>query len=163
MHKNRPFLGLRNNGHLLSVVGVQLLRHIWLSVTPRSHAKPPYPSLSPKVRLSVHWISDVIQPSHPLPPSFPFAFSLFQHQGLFQWVDSLHQVAKVLKFQLQHQTFTILIPGWFPLGLTGLISLLSKGLSRVFSITTTQEHHFFSVQPSLWSSSHIHTWLVEKP
>ena len=51
---------------------------------------------------------------------------------------------------------------WFPLGLTGLISLQSKGLSRVFSNTTVQKHQFFSIQPSLWSNSHIHTWLLEK-
>ena len=51
----------------------------------------------------------------------------------------------------------------FPLGLTDLISLLSKGLSRVFSNTTVQKHQFFSTQLSLWSNSHIHTWLLEKP
>ena len=55
------------------------------------------------------------------------------------------------------------IQGWFPLGLTGLISLLSKGLSRVFSSTTIWKHHLFEDQPSLWSSSHICTWLMEKP
>ena len=48
------------------------------------------------------------------------------------------------------------IQDWFPLGLTGLISLQSKGLSRVFSSTTIQKHQFFSIQPSLWSNSHIH-------
>ena len=52
-----------------------------------------------------HWVSDAIQPSHPLlPPSLP-AFNLSQHQALFQWVSSSHQVAKVLEFQLQHQSF----------------------------------------------------------
>ena len=55
------------------------------------------------------------------------------------------------------------IQDWFPLGLTGLISLLSKGLSRAFSNTTVQKHQFFSAQPSLYSNSHIHTWLLEKP
>ena len=55
------------------------------------------------------------------------------------------------------------IQGWFSLGLTGLISLLSKGLTRVFSSTTIWKHQFFSPQPSLWSNSHIHTWLLEKP
>ena len=54
------------------------------------------------------------------------------------------------------------IQGWFPLGLTGLISLKSKGLSRVFS-STDQKHEFFRAQPSLWSNPHIHTWLQEKP
>ena len=55
------------------------------------------------------------------------------------------------------------IQGSFPLGLTGLISFLSKGLSRVFSSTIIQKHQFFSAQPSLLSSSHINTWLVKKP
>ena len=50
---------------------------------------------------------------------------------------------------------------WFPLGWTGWISLHSKGLSRVFSSTTAQKHQFFDTQPSLRSSSHIHTWLLE--
>ena len=55
------------------------------------------------------------------------------------------------------------IQGWFPLGLTVLISLRSKGLSRIFPTTTAQKPQFFSVQPSLWSNTHIHTWLLEKP
>ena len=55
------------------------------------------------------------------------------------------------------------IQGWFPLGLTGLISLQSKGLSRVFSNTTVWKHQFFGTQPSLWSNSHICTWLLGKP
>ena len=53
------------------------------------------------------------------------------------------------------------IQDWFPLGWTGLLSLQSKGLSRVFSNTTAQKHQF-RAQPSLWSNSHIHTWLLEK-
>ena len=53
----------------------------------------------------VHWVSDAIQPSHPLSsPSLP-ALNLSQHQGLFKWVSSSHKVAKVLEFQLQHQSF----------------------------------------------------------
>ena len=53
----------------------------------------------------VHWVDDAIQPSHPLSSPSPFAFNLPQHQALFQWVGSSHQVAKVLEFQLQHQSF----------------------------------------------------------
>ena len=53
--------------------------------------------------------------------------------------------------------------GWFLLGLTGLITLVSKVLSRVFSITTVGKHQFFGAQPSLWSNSHIRIWLLEKP
>ena len=55
------------------------------------------------------------------------------------------------------------IQNWYPLGLTGLISLQSKGLSRVFSNTTAQKQQFFCVQRSLWYNSNIHTWLLEKP
>ena len=53
----------------------------------------------------VRWVGDAIQPSHPLSSPFPPAFNLSQHQGLFKWVSSSHQVAKVLEFQLQHQSF----------------------------------------------------------
>ena len=101
----------------------------------------------------VHRVSDAIQPSHLLfSPSS--AFNLSQHQGLFQWVGSSHQVAKVLEFQLQHQSFQWIFR-------TDLLSL--QGLSRVFSNTTIQEHQIFSTQLSLWSNSHIHTWLLGKP
>ena len=53
----------------------------------------------------VHWVGDPIQPSHPLLSLSPPTFSLSQHQGLFKWVSSSHQVAKVLEFQLQHRSF----------------------------------------------------------
>ena len=56
-------------------------------------------------QIHVHWVADIIQPSHPLSPPSPPALSLSQHQSLFQWVSSLHQVAKVLELQLQLQSF----------------------------------------------------------
>ena len=56
-------------------------------------------------QIHVHWVGDAIQPSHPLSSPSSLTFNLSQHQGLFQWVSSLHQVAKVLEFQLQHQSF----------------------------------------------------------
>ena len=59
--------------------------------------------------------------------------------------------------------FPMNIQDWFPLGLTGLISLQSKGLSRVFSSTIVGKYKFFSTQPSLWSNSDTHTWILEKP
>ena len=100
----------------------------------------------------VHWVSDAIQPFHPLLPPFPSALNFSHHKDLFQWVSSSHQLAKlgasalasVLPMNIQH---------WFPLGLTGLISLQSKGLSRVSSNTTVWRHPFFGAQPSLWSNS----------
>ena len=111
----------------------------------------------------VHCVRDAIQPSHPLSSPSPPAFNLLEHQSFFQWVSSLHQVAKVLEFQLQHQSLqwtprTDLLLGW-----TGWISLLTKGLSRVFSNTTVQKHQLFGTLPSLWSNSHVYTWLLGKP
>ena len=93
----------------------------------------------------VYWVSDAIQPSHPLLSPSPPALNLSAHQGLFTWVSSSHQVAKVLEFQLQHQSFQ-----WTP----RTISLQSKGLSRVFSNTTVQKHQFFGAQFSSQSNSH---------
>ena len=109
----------------------------------------------------VHRVSDAIQPSHPLTFPSPPAFNLSQHQSSFQWVNSLHQMIKVLEFQLQYQSFRE-YSGLISLGLTGWISLQSKGLSRVFSNTTVLKHQSFSTQLSLWSNSHNHTWLLEK-
>ena len=70
------------------------------------HTRPPCPSPLPVfTQTHVHWVSDAIQPSHLLwSPSAP-AFILSQHQGLFQWISSLHQLVKVLEFQFQHQSF----------------------------------------------------------
>ena len=80
----------------------------------------------------------------------------FQMSQLFAWGDQSIGVsvsASVLPMNIQD---------WFPLRWTGWISLQSKGLSRVFSNTTVQKHQFFSAQLSLWSNSHIHTWLLVK-
>ena len=107
----------------------------------------------------LHRFSDAIPPSHPQSSPFPLAFNLSKHQGVFQWVSVSHQVAKVLELQLQHpmniqyiNEYSVLpmnIQDWLPLGWTGLISLLPKGFSRVFSKTTVQKHQFFSTQLSL--------------
>ena len=78
------------------------------SLQPRGlqHARLPVHNQLPELtQTHVHWVSDTIQPSHPLSTPSPPAFNLSQHQGLFEWSSSSHQVAKVLKFQLQHQSF----------------------------------------------------------
>ena len=78
------------------------------SLRPREsrHARPPCPSPTPGVHSnSRHRLGDAIQPSHPLSSPFPPALNLSQHQGLFKWVSSSHQMAKVLEFHLQHQSF----------------------------------------------------------
>jgi len=71
----------------------------------RTPGLPVHHQLPELTQTHVHWASDAIQPSHPLPSPLPSTFNLSQHQGLFQWVSSSHQVAKVLEFQLQHQSF----------------------------------------------------------
>ena len=96
----------------------------------------------------VHWVDDAIQPSHPLSSPSPLNLQSFPVSRSFQWVSCSSQVAKVLEFQLQHQSPTN-IQDWFPLGLTVWISLQSKELLRVFSNTTVQKHQFFSTQLSL--------------
>ena len=127
---------------------------------------PVHHQLPELAQIHVHRVSDAIQPPYPLMSPSPPACNLSQHQGLFQWVSSSHQVAKVLKLQLQHQSFQWLFRAdffridWLDLLGTGWVS---KGLSRVFSNTTVQKHQFFSAQFSIQSNSHIHTWLLEKP
>ena len=101
----------------------------------------------------VHWV-DAIQPSHPLSSPSPPALSLFQHQGFFQWVSSLHH-SQSIEASASVLVLPVNIQDWFPLGLTGLFFLQSKELSSVFSSTSIQKHQFFSAQPSFWSSSHI--------
>ena len=115
----------------------------------------------------VRWVGDAIQPPRPLSSLSPPAPNPSQHQGLFQWVNSSHEVAKVLEFRppTNTQDWSPLTntQDWSPLEWTGWISLQSKGLSRVFSNTTVQKHQFFSAQLSSQSNSHIHTWPQEKP
>ena len=110
----------------------------------------------------VHWLGDAIQPSHPLSSPSPPAFNISQHQGIFQWVSSSHQVAKVFWVSASASVFPMNTQDWFPLGWTGLI-LQSKRFSRVFSNDIVQKHQFFGTQPFLESNSHIHPWLLDKP
>ena len=108
------------------------------------------PSPTPRVaQTHVHWVGDAIQPAHPLSSPSPPALNLSQHQGLFKWVSSSHQGAKVLGVTASTSVLPMNTQDWSPLGWTGWISLQSKGLSRVFSNTTVQKHQFFGTQLSL--------------
>ena len=87
--------------------GVQSLSRVWLC-SPMDCSTPGLPvhhQLPELTQTPVLWVSDDIQPSHPLSSPFPPTFNLSQHQGLFQWVSSSNQVAKVLELQFQHQSF----------------------------------------------------------
>ena len=106
-----------------------------------------------------HWVSDAISssvvPFSSYLQSFPASGSFLMSPHFESGGHSTGASASVLVLLMN-------IQGWFPLGLTGLISLLSKGLSGVFSSTKVRKHQFFGTLPSLQSSSHIHTWLLEK-
>ena len=128
------------------------------------HTRPCCPSSTPGVHSdscpSSQWchldISSFVVPFSSCPQSLPASES-FPMSQLFAWGGQSTGVsasASVLPKKTQD---------WPPLRWIGWISLQSKGLSRVFSSTTVQKHQFFGAQLSLWSNSHIHTWLLEKP
>ena len=132
------------------------------SLWPQEYSTPDFPVLHYLLEFAqthVHCIDDAIQPSHPvLSPSSP-ALKLSQHQGFFSvsWLFALG--GQSIRASASASVLPMNIQGWCPLGLTGLISLLST----VCSSTTVGKHQFFSVQPFLWSNSHNYTWLLEKP
>ena len=128
---------------------VQSLRCVQLFETPWTETRQASLSITNSRSLlrHVHQVSDAIKPSHPLSYPSPPAFSLSHHQDLFQSVGSSHQMAKLLEFQLQHQSFHQ-DSGLIFLGWTGWISVKSKGFSRDFSNNTVQKHQFFSAQLS---------------
>ena len=125
------------------------------------HTRLLCPPLSPRIcsnSCPLSWwchptISVSVAPFSSFPQSFPASGSFPMSCLFVRGSQSIgaSASASVLPMNIQ---------GWFPLGLTDLI-LQSKGLSRVFSNTTVRKHRFFSVQPSLWSNSHIHRWLLK--
>ena len=148
---------------LIKFSSVQLLSRARLFATPElQHTRPPCPSAThgvyssscPLSQWSHPTISPSVVPFSSCLQSFPASVGSFPMSQLFaSGGQSIGTSASVLPMSIQ---------GWFPLGLTGWISLQSRGLSRVFSNTAVQKHQFFSVQPSSWSYSHIHTWLLKK-
>ena len=157
--------------HYLSailIVVVQLLSHVQVFAAPWPVAfQAPLSSTSSQSLLKFMSIELVMLSKclTALSSIVPFSFSLqpfppsgsFSMTWLFAWGGlsiGASDSASVLPKNIQ---------GWFPLGLTGLISLQIKGLSRVFSSTIIRKHQFFNTQCSLWSNSHIRTRLLEKP
>ena len=128
------------------------------------HTRSPCPSPTPGVYSNLcpvsQWcnltISSSVIPFSSCLQSFPASGSFLKSQFFASAGQNIGTSASASVFPMNIQDL-------FPLGLTSLISLQSKGLSGVFSNTTVQKHQFFSIQPSLWSNSHIHTWLLEKP
>ena len=144
---------------------VQSFSHVWrFAFQGLQYLRLPCPSLTPGAYLNscpLSWwchptISSCVVPFSSCLQSFPASGS-FQ---MSQFFTSGHQRIGV---SATTSVFPMKIQDWIPLGCTGWISLQSKGFSRVISNTTVQKHQFFCAQPSLWSNSHIHTWLLEKP
>ena len=129
---------------------LQLLSHVQLFATRWTRACQA--SLSFTISQSFH-------------PVFPFSNCLqsFLGPGSFPMSWLFPSGAQSIGASASASILPMNIQDWFPLGLTGLISLQSKGLSRVFFSTTIWKHQFSGTQPSLCSSSHIYTWLLEKP
>ena len=128
------------------------------------HTRPPCPSPTPGVHSdscpSSLWghpaISSSVIPFSPCPQSLPASESFPMNQ-LFAWGSQSTGISALASFLPKKSQ------GWSPSEWTGWISLQSKGLSRVFSNTTIQNHQFFGTQLSSQSNSHIHTWPLEKP
>ena len=145
------------------IIVVQLLNHVQLFATPLITSGQTSQSFTVSLSLLKFMSTESVMPSnhlilcHPLlllPSIFP-RVRIFPMSCIFaSGGQSIGPSASVLPVNIQ---------GWFPLRLTGLTSLLSKGYSRVFSNSTVQKHKFFSAQSSLWSNSHIHIWLLERP
>ena len=148
---------------ILTVVRLLLLfSHVWLC----SHmdcSMPGFPvfnHLQQFVQTHIHWVGDAIQPSHPLSSPFPCAFNLSQYHGVCQWIGSLHSLALHQSMSASASVLPMNIQDWFPLGFPGLISLLSKGLSRVFCSTTViQKHRIISARCSVVFMVQLHSHL----
>ena len=125
------------------------------------HARLPCPSLSLGVYSDLMSIESMMPSNYPS-SAIPFSScpQSFPASGSFPVTQFFTSGGQSIGVSASASVFPMNIQGWFPLGLTGLISLLSKGLSRVFSITTVRKHQFYGAQPSLWSNSHIRTWLL---
>ena len=128
------------------------------------HARPPCPSPTPGVYSDSCPLS---QWCHPTISSSVISLASrlqsFPPSGSFQMTQFFASGGQSIGVSASASVLEINTQDWFPLGWTGLISLQSKGLSRVFSNTTVQKHQFFGAQLSLWSNSHNHTQLLEKP
>ena len=146
---------------LRSVQSVLLLSRVWLFVIPWTAApQTPLSSTTSQRLLQFMSIESAI-----LSSAAPFFFCLqsFPASGSFQISQFFASGGQNIGAPALASVLPMNIQDWFPLGLTGLISLLSKGLSRVFSSATIQKYQFFNAQFSLWSNSYIHTWLLGKP
>ena len=143
---------------------VQSLTCVWLC-DPMNCSMPGVPVLTISLSLLKLMCIELVMPSNHLIPCGPISFCppSFPASGSFPVSKLFASHEQSTGPSASASILPINIQGWFSLGLTGLISLLSKGLSRVFSSTTVWKHLFFGAQPSLWSNFHIHTWRLEKP
>ena len=127
------------------------------------NARPPCPSPTSRVYSNSCPLSrDAIQPCYPLSSPSPPTLTLSQHQGLFKWVNSSHQVAKVVKFQSQHHSFSE-HPELISLRMDWLDLLAVQGTLRNLLQHHSSKASILRCSDFFMSNSHIHTWLLEKP
>ena len=160
-------LGYVVSNHILLSVACYSVAQLGLTLwNPMDHSTPHFPILHclPEfAQAHVHWVSDAIQPSYPLSSPFPPTIQSFPASGSFSMSQLFASGGQSIGASASASVLPMNIQDWFPLGLTSWIFLLSKGFSRVFSKATVWKHQFFGAQPSLWSNSHTHTWLLDKP
>ena len=106
------FASFQQFGSVQSLSRVQLFATPWTTARQASLSITNSRKVPESTQTHVHWVGDAIQPSHPVLSSSPPALNLSQHQGLFKWVSSLHQMAKVLEFQLQHLSYQYFQQEW---------------------------------------------------
>ena len=147
-----------------SVVFFSRWVHAWLC-DPKNCSKPGFPVLHyPRVCSNSHpfnWWCHLTISSSVVP--FSSCLQTFPKSGSFTRSQFFASGGQSIGVSASASVLPMNIQDLFPLGWTGWIALQSKGLSRVFSSTTIQKHQWFGSHPSLWSNSHIHTWLLEKP
>ena len=154
---------INSKDHIQSVSPVaQSYMALWDTMGCSTPGFPVHHQLLELAQIPVHWIGDAIHPPHPVLSSSSPSLTLSQHQGLFQWVSSSHQLARVLELQLQHQSFQWIFRADF---------LYDWQVWSPCSPRDSQESspisHFKSPNSSVFSflygPTQIHTWLLEKP
>ena len=148
-----------------SISSVQLLSCVRPFVTPWTVTCQPYLSITNSWSLLKLMSIELVMPFNHLILCCPLLLPpIFHSIRVFFPMNQFFSLGgQSIGVSASASVLPVNIQDWFPLGLSDLISLLFKGLSRVFSSTTVRKHQFFSAQPSLQFNSHMHTWLMEKP
>ena len=146
------------------ISSVQSLSHVRFFATPCTAASQASLSITNSQSLLKFMSIELVMPSNISSSVVPFSCpQSLPASGSFQMSQLFTSGGQSIGVSASISVLPTNTQDWSPRGWTGWISLQSKGLPRVFSTTTVEKHQFFSAWLSLWSKSHIHTWLLEKP